>query len=33
MIGDFLDRLGRELAQELVGRLRQPLEQHVLPGR
>ena len=33
MVGDFLDRLVRELAQELVARLRQPLKQHVLPGR
>ena len=32
MIGDFLDRLGGELAQELVRRTRQPLQQHVLPG-
>ena len=33
VIGDFLHRLVRELDQEAVARLRQPLQQHVLPGR
>ena len=33
MVGDFLHRLVRELAQELVARLSQPLQKHVLPGR
>src|SRR5205814_2516175 len=33
MISDFLDRFVRELAQKLIARLGQPLQQHVLPGR
>ena len=33
VIGDFLDRLVREFGEEVVARLRQPLQQQVLPGR
>ena len=33
MVGDFLHRLVRELAEELVARSRQALQQHMLPGR
>ena len=33
MVSDFLDRLGREFAQESVARLGQPLQQQMLPGR
>src|SRR5207245_10530651 len=32
MISDFLGGLVRKLPKELIARLRQPLEQHVLPG-
>src|SRR5687768_3880209 len=33
MVGAFLDRLGGEVAKELVGRSTQLLQQHVLPCR